>query len=231
MTDTILLQFLKAAILVPITLLPILNPFGNAPVFASLLGNVSRDAEKKLARQVALNCFFMLLGAMFIGSHVLMFFGISLPIVRVGGGILVIATGWRLLHEKTSDSDEIRTQVVNKQAQIWSDDEFKVRSFYPISFPLTVGPGSIAASITLGANTPLRLPDIVISAGSAALGVALTTLVIFLCYRYANSLVRMLGPLGTMVVLRLSAFILLCIGIEIFWHGLVDLLSESRLIS
>ena len=230
MTEPIFIQFFKAAILVPITLLPILNPFGNAPVFASLLGNVGRDVEKRLARQVAINCFFMLLGAMFIGSHVLMFFGISLPIVRVGGGILVIATGWRLLHENSHEGDAIRTQVVNKQAQIWSDDEFKVRSFYPISFPLTVGPGSLAASITLGANTPIRLPDVVISAGSAMLGVALTTLVIFLCYRYANTLVRLLGRLGTLVVLRLSAFILLCIGIEIFWHGLVDLLMESGLL-
>lgn len=233
MTEPLLIQFFKSAILVPITLLPILNPFGNAPVFASLSTGLSRDAEKRLARQVTINCFFMLLGAMFIGSHVLAFFGISLPIVRVGGGLLVIATGWRLLNEDSKggggDGDAIREQVVTRQ--VWSEDEFKVRSFYPISFPLTVGPGSIAASITLGANTPMRLPDIVISAGSAVLGVALTTLVILLCYRYANGMVRMLGRLGTMVVLRLSAFILLCIGIEIFWHGLVDLLSESGLVS
>jgi len=222
-----LILFLKAAILVPITLLPILNPFGNAPVFASLLGNVGRDAEKRLARQVALNCFFLLLGAMFIGSHVLMFFGISLPIVRVGGGILVIATGWRLLHDNGQDA--IRTQVATNQTDVWSDDEFKVRSFYPISFPLTVGPGSIAASITLGANAPNRLLDQVISLGSAALGAALTALVIFLCYRYANGMIRLLGRLGTMVVLRLSAFILLCIGIEIFWHGALDLLIEAGL--
>lgn len=226
-----LILFLKSAFLIPITLLPILNPFGNAPVFASLLGNMGRDAEKRLARQVAINCFFMLLGAMFIGSHVLMFFGISLPIVRIGGGILVIATGWRLLHDNSGNVDAIQTQVANKQADIWSDEEFKVRSFYPISFPLTVGPGSIAASITLGANSPTRLPDLVFTIGSAALGAALTALVIFLCYRYANSLVRLLGRLGTMVVLRLSAFILLCIGIEILWHGVLGLLAESGIIA
>ncbi|HWU98120.1 MAG TPA: MarC family protein [Oxalicibacterium sp.] len=226
-----LILFLKSAFLIPITLLPILNPFGNAPVFASLLGNMGREAEKRLARQVAINCFFMLLGAMFIGSHVLMFFGISLPIVRIGGGILVIATGWRLLHDNSGNVDAIQTQVVNKQADIWSDEEFKVRSFYPISFPLTVGPGSIAASITLGANAPTRLPDLVFTFGSAALGAALTALVIFLCYRYANSLVNLLGRLGTMVVLRLSAFILLCIGIEILWHGVLGLLSESGFIA
>jgi multiple antibiotic resistance protein len=206
-------------------LLPILNPFGNAPVFASLLGNVSRQAEVRMARQVALNCFIMLLGAMFIGSHVLMFFGISLPIVRIGGGILVAATGWQLLHDNGQDA--IRTQVATNPAEAWSDEEFKMRSFYPISFPLTVGPGSIAASITLGANTPMRLLDWVVSVGSAALGAALTALIIYLCYRYAHSMVSLLGRLGTMVVLRLSAFILLCIGIQILWNGLTGLLAEA----
>lgn len=217
--------FLQAAILVPVTLLPILNPFGNAPVFASLLGNVSRQAEVRMARQVAINCFVMLLGAMFIGSHVLLFFGISLPIVRIGGGILVAATGWRLLNDNGHDA--IRTTVATNPAEAWSDEEFKMRSFYPISFPLTVGPGSLAASITLGANTPTRLLDWVVSIGSAALGAAMTALIIYLCYRYANSMVSLLGKLGTMVVLRLSAFILLCIGIQIFWNGLSGLLVEA----
>jgi multiple antibiotic resistance protein len=218
-----LILFLKAAFLIPITLLPILDPFGNVPLFANLSRNMTRHAEARLARQVAINCWFMLLGAMFIGSHVLMFFGISLPIVRIGGGILVAATGWRLLHDEGQNA--IRAEVATEEA--WSDEEFKMRSFYPISFPLTVGPGSIAASITLGANTPTRIVDWAISVGAAAIGVAITALVIYLCYRYANKVVSLLGTLGTMVLLRLSAFILMCIGIEILWHGVVDLLRES----
>lgn len=220
-----LILFLKAAILIPVTLLPILNPFGNAPVFASLHGDIGRIAQKRLARQVAINCFLMLVAAMFIGSHVLNFFGISLPIVRIGGGILVMVTGWRLLNDNSHDA--IRTQVATKQVEEWSDDDYKVRSFYPISFPLTVGPGAIAASITLGANAPTRVLDWVVSVGSAALGAALTAVVIYLCYNYANKLISLLGPLGTMVLLRLSAFILLCIGIEIFWHGALGLMNEA----
>jgi multiple antibiotic resistance protein len=218
-----LIVFLKAAILIPITLLPILDPFGNVPVFANLSRYMSREAEARLARQVALNCWFMLLGAMFIGSHVLAFFGISLPIVRIGGGILVAVTGWRLLHDEGQNA--IRDEVATEKA--WSEEEFKMRSFYPISFPLTVGPGSIAASITLGANTPTRIVDWVISVGAAALGVAMTALVIYLCYRYANKVVSLLGTLGTMVLLRLSAFILMCIGIEILWLGVLDLLKDA----
>ncbi len=106
----LMIIFLKAVVLIPITLLPILNPLGIAPVFANLLGNVSRKVEKRVAQQVAINCWFMLVGAIFIGSHVLAFFGISLPIVRVGGGILVAISGWRLLSDSGQDAS-IPTQV------------------------------------------------------------------------------------------------------------------------
>jgi multiple antibiotic resistance protein len=224
-----LLLFLQAVILIPVTLLPILNPLATAPIYASLLGNISNKAQARIARQVAINCWFLLIAAIFIGSHVLNFFGISLPIVRVAGGIIVAAAGWGLLGNK--GTDEIQTQVaskvtVNADAD-WSDEEYKMRSFYPVTFPLTVGPGTIAASIALGANAPTRLLDWMRSMGSAALGSLLTALVIYLCYRNAHRLVNALGRLGTLVLLRLSAFILLCIGIEIFWHGIMGLLKES----
>jgi len=223
-----LIIFLKAVLLIPVTLLPILNPLGIAPVFANLLGDVPRQIENRVARQVAINCWFLLVGAIFIGSHVLAFFGISLPIVRIGGGILVAVSGWKLLSDGGNDA-AIPKQVA-KAYDDESNEELKARSFYPISFPLTVGPGTIAASITLGANTPARLVDWVMSIGSAALGSALTVLVIYLCYRSANKIVSLLGRLGTMVVLRLSAFILLCIGIQIFWSGFTGLLVETGML-
>ena len=222
-----LLPFFKAVILIPITLLPLLNPLATAPIYASLLGNISADAQKRIARQVAINSWFLLMAAMFIGSHILDIFGISLPIVRIAGGIIVASAGWRLLGD--SGSDEIRTQVATKASadEEWTDEEFKIRSFYPISFPLTVGPGTIAASIALGANTPTKLFDWMRTMGAAALGAALTALVVFLCYRNAHRMVNILGRLGTLVLLRLSAFILLCIGIEIIWHGVSGVLIEA----
>jgi multiple antibiotic resistance protein len=219
-----LILFLKAAFLIPVTLLPILNPLGIAPVFANLLSGANRQAEKRIALQVAINCWFLLVGAIFIGSHVLNFFGISLPVVRVSGGILVAISGWRMLSDGGHEA-AISNQVT-KTYDDDANDELRASSFYPISFPLTVGPGTIAASITLGATTPTGLVDRVVSLGSNALGATLTVLVVYLCYRSANKIVSMLGHLGTMVVLRLSAFILLCIGVQILWSGVLGLLAE-----
>ena len=219
--------FFKALIVVPITLLPILNPIAIAPIFLSMTGPIETIVARRLAKRIALNCFFLLMGAIFIGSYVLDFFGISLPIVRVAGGIVVAMAGWKLLNDQ--EQDKLRTSVAESQIGIWSKEELRRRSFYPFSFPLTVGPGTIAASVTLGTQMPNKPVDFLITSIASAIGVLLTTLAIYLCYRFARNMERFLGDIGAIVLLRLSAFILLCIGIEIGWTGISDLLVDLKL--
>ncbi len=229
MTAAILI-FLKTVLLVPITLLPIMNPLGNAPIFLSMTRGTDDVTAKKLAQRVAVNCLFLLMGAIFVGSYVLAFFGLSLPIVRVAGGLLVAATGWHLLHDNGNEHGDsaIRTTLAEADTVNWSDAELRQRSFYPISFPLTVGPGSIAASIALGAQQPSKILDWFISGSAAALGVLITAISVYFIYRYAGRLLRFMGDMGTTVVMRLSAFILLCIGFEIMWTGLSVLIEELK---
>lgn len=221
-----LLLFIKAVFLVPITLLPIINPLACAPIVANLLHGTTEKIERRVARQVAINCWVLLLGAILIGSHVLSFFGISLPMVRIAGGLVVAIGAWKMLNNDVVDS--FRAQASNPET---FQEELKIRAFYPISFPLTIGPGTIASSIAIGASLPTRPMAWMISVGSAVIGALITSILIYLCYRYARQLVNKLGPFGTIVALRLSAFILLCIGIEIFWLGLSGALVDLGLIS
>ena len=137
-----LLPFLKAMVIVPLTLLPIINPLSGAPVFMATAGG-HPQAVQKLAKQVAINCFTVLVVSMLVGTYVLEFFGISLPIVRLAGGLLVAATGWRMLN--SHDDDDVRTAVAHSQPSPLSEADIVRRSFFPITFPLTTGPGSIAA--------------------------------------------------------------------------------------
>ncbi len=226
--DLAVVVFLKAVLLVPVALLPIMNPLGNAPIFLSMTRGADDATANKLAQRVALNCCLLLLGAIFIGSYVLAFFGLSLPVVRVAGGLLVAVTGWHLLNDQGDAHGDgaIRTTLAEADSVNWSDAELSKRSFYPITFPLTVGPGSIAASIALGAQRPSKLMDWVISGSAFVLGALITAVSVYLVYRYAGRLLRFLGDMGTMVVMRLSAFILLCIGFEIMWTGLSVLIEE-----
>lgn len=203
-------------------LLPFLNPPAVAPIFWSLTAGASTATRVALAKRVAINVALMLIIAMLAGSILLSFFGISLAIVRVGGGILVIASAWRLVNSPDGD-----TGRVAQMAESFSAEMAKARAFYPLTFPITCGPGAIAAAITVGAS--LRGGDHiekVVRLAASLPGVVAVSLVLYACLRFAAQLLHHLGRNGTLVFMRLSAFIMLCLGIQIVWDGTRELLLE-----
>jgi len=211
-------EIARAAILAVAALMPIVNPLGSAPIFLSMSADLPTDARRQLSRQVAWNSFLLLAAAMLVGSHVLRLFGISVPIVRVGGGLLVIANGWRLLN---ADDAPAAGKPAVKDA--W-EREVARRAFYPLTFPLTVGPGSISIAITLGAGISSRPTTGVTDVVTDLIGVAIVAIAVYLSYRFASRLISFLGDTGAIVFLRLSSFILLCVGVSIMWGGIADLL-------
>ena len=217
--DSVLEFFLRGLILVPVTLLPIINPLSSAPVFAATVGS-NRVIASRLARQVAVNAWFVLVVSMLIGTYVLALFGISLPVVRIGGGLLVAATAWRMLHDTRDDDVHA---VAAQDAATLSDAEIVQRSFFPITFPLTTGPGTIAASIALGAQIPADPALYAVGVLVAGGGAALVSVVLYLIFKNSVAVLARLGKIGTLVLIRLMAFILLCIGIEIIWTGWAEL--------
>jgi multiple antibiotic resistance protein len=212
-------EIVNSFLLVYAGLFPIVNPVGSAPIFLGLTRHCSDQERNMLARRVALNGFFLLLGSLFVGSHVLEFFGITLPVVRVAGGMVVTAFGWRLLHAGEALEDHRAAGTATRAAE-------PTDAFYPLTMPLTVGPGSISVAITLGSQRPklaVGLADLALLGGAAVAGIAAIAVTVYICYRYAGRIVAGLGPRGTNVLVRLSAFILLCIGIEIIWNGYSEL--------
>src|SRR6185437_9170266 len=140
----------------------------------------------------------------------------SLPVVRIGGWLVVTSFGWKLLN---SDTTPDQAQAKNAGKSTLPD------SFYPLTMPLTVGPGSIAVAVGLGSQRPKAVNwEEMLLLGGAALAAAIAIAVtVYLCYRFAERLVSVLGVSGTHVVIRLSAFILVCIGIQILWSGWSEL--------
>jgi multiple antibiotic resistance protein len=151
----------------------------------------------------------------------LSFFGISPPVVQVGGGLVVVSTGWAMLTRSDPGASGDRGQM----HQAVSPEDILNKAFYPLTLPLTVGPGSISIAITLGANEPRHLGPNMIAILSAAIGAALIALSVYVCYAYAGRLAAVLGPSGMNVILRLSAFLLVCIGVQILWNGVKALLK------
>lgn len=217
--ESLLTWFIHGLLLVPVSLLPIINPLSTAPVFAATVGS-NRVLAKQLARQVAINAWVVLVVSMLIGSYVLALFGISLPVVRIGGGLLVVATAWQMLHQ--SEDDDVHA-IAAKEAIDLPNSKVLQRSFFPITFPLTTGPGTIAASIALGAKIPMEPVKYMLGVLVAVCGAALVSLALYLIFKNAVTVLARLGNVGTLVMIRLMAFILLCIGIEIMWTGWAEL--------
>jgi len=195
-------------------LFPIVNPLESAPFFLALTKSLPSAKRRALARSVAINGFALLLGSMALGPWLLEFFGIQLPVVRIAGGLVVTALGWKLL---TQDqwSDHAGTGL-------GEDPPGGVGAFYPLTMPLTVGPGSMSVAITIGSRKPdgpFALADFALRAAGALAGLVVIALSIYVAYRFAANIARMLGASGVEVLVRLSAFILMCIGIEIIWQG------------
>jgi len=215
----VFIQAAKSILLVISALFPIVDPIGGAPVFLSLTIDYTPQARRLLARRIAINSFILLIASFTIGSHVLTFFGISLPVVQVGGGMIVIATGWSMLKQKNTND---RTAV----GRTVSGTDVLREAFYPLTLPLTVGPGSISVAITLGANAPHNLGANLLSILAAAIGSAFVAWTIYLCYAFADRLALAVGPTGTNVIIKLSSFLLVCIGVQIAWNGASQLIRS-----
>ena len=198
------------------TLISIINPFGIAFVFHDMTRWLTPRERSRLARQIGINSFIVIVVAMFLGSRVLSFFGISLEALRIGGGLAVAASGWTMLRaepEARAAPTAMDTAPIERMA------------FFPLTLPLTTGPGSIAASIALGAERTSTSQDVLlVSALSSLLVAASVSACVWLAYAYAEAIARRIGPQGTLIATKLTAFLLLCIGVQIILIGATDAL-------
>jgi multiple antibiotic resistance protein len=157
-------------------------------------------------------------GSLLLGTLVLNIYGISVPIVRVAGGIIVAVTGWRLLNEGSKKNPEDTLNL--------NQTDYRSIAFYPLTLPLTTGPGTIAVMISLGFGRS-RLAgayEEVRYIAMVLLGAIVIAVSVYICFAYAERVEKLLGRAGTDIVVRLSAFILFCIGVQILWTGLSELL-------
>lgn len=214
---TDLRNFLVAFGLVVAGLLPIINPLGSAPIFLAMTAGSSDAARRQLAWRIAINSFLLLMGSLIFGTYVLKLFGLSVPVVQVAGGAVLCALAWNMLTGEPTAATETAALP---------DDKALLRAFYPLTLPLTVDPGAISVAITLGANHARGVERVLVAFAASLCAVGLIAVTIWLAYRYAKRVGLWLGHSRTMVVLRLSAFIMLCIGVEIMWNGAKALLME-----
>ena len=205
--------------------IPVLNPFGGAMFFLALTPNIDDETRKMMVNRivfysmiimlVSLYSMIIMLVSLFAGHLILSFFGISMGVLRVGGGLVLISAGWKALNEATHDDTE-NTSIEPPKSR----KKLLSMAFYPITLPLTMGPGMIAVSTAIGTGMIGHGPANLVGCLLATLATLLT---VYVCYRYCDRVSQAVGATGADALSRVFAFILLCIGISILWQGFTEL--------
>jgi multiple antibiotic resistance protein len=201
-------------------LLPLINPLGDALVFIGLVGDAPRSVYRRLARKIAINTTIFLAVIELVGTAVLKFFGISLPVMQVSGGLVLAAMGWDLLNR---EQQAAKLETAQAEGQM---ERLEQKVFYPFTFPITAGPGCIVVMVTLSAHASVGglIPDIA-AHGGILLAVVLLSISVYFCYAYAPAIAARVSPQTAHGVIRVIAFVLLCIGVQITWNGVQTMLQ------
>jgi len=196
--------------------IPVLNPFGGAMFFLALTPNIDDETRKMMVNRIVFYSMIILLVSLFAGHLILSFFGISLGVLRVGGGLVLMSAGWKALNDASSvdDSDGANIEPPKSRKKLLS------MAFYPITLPLTMGPGMIAVSTAIGTGTLGQGTTALIG---CLLATVATLLTVYVCYRYCDRVSEAVGTTGADALSRVFAFILLCIGISVLWQGFSEL--------
>lgn len=214
-------------------LIAIVNPIGGALIFAQVAGSFSHRERVELSRRIGVYAAMIMLGALWAGTPILSFFGVSLAALRIAGGLVVMSSAWTQLNrpearearkhaEASGSGDRKAAELAQEIRAETPPGALTDIAFFPLTLPFTTGPGTIAVAITLGASRPEPIADrlgFYSGISLAALGVAL---IVALVYGSADRVVALIGPARARVLGRLFAFLLLCVGTQILLTGLGD---------
>ena len=207
-------------------LLPLVNPLGSALIFLGLVGSAPAQVYRSLARRIAINTILFFGVIEVVGSTILAFFGISLPIVQVSGGFVIAAMAWSLLSQKDTQPNAEKLQAAAQTESQEVSGTLQQKAFYPFTFPITAGPGCIVVMLTLSAHMPQKtLSATVLAHVGTMIAVIVLSSTVYFSYAYAPRITRAISPSTAHGILRVIAFILLCIGVQIAWNGLSTLLA------
>ena len=207
-------------------LLTIINPLGSALVFLGMVGKAPPAVYRSLARRIAVNNILFLGAIEVLGSAILDFFGISLPIVEVSGGLVIAGMGWSFLNQNDSGASVRQKQGEYEDPSDSMFHDLKEKLFYPFTFPITSGPGTLVTMLTLSAHISRKtLSQNLLGHAGVFAAVVVVSLLVYFCFAYAPTITTKVSRPTAHGIMRVIAFIMLCIGVQIAWNGMSALLG------
>ena len=213
--------FLNTFLLAYSAFIPVLNPFGGAMFLLALTPGLDDPTRGAMVRRIVFYSAIILFASLFAGHLILSFFGISLGVLRICGGIVLFYAGWSALNAPAETGDDDGATSERKKPLTY--ERVMSMAFYPLTLPLTMGPGVISVATAMGAG--IFEGGLMAFAGLMSACVA-TLATVFICYRYCDRLSRAVGAAGADAISRIFAFILICIGTGVFWQGLSEQIAS-----
>ena len=206
-------------------LFPVANPVGTGFIINGFLSGLDRSERRSIVRRIAVNYLLIGIGSLAIGHFVLSLFGLSLPIVQLGGGLLICKTALQWL----GDSDASTGSAPDKPVDPISVRNLESWVFYPITFPISIGPGSISVIFTLMASVNIKdgLGKIIINYAVIAFVIFLMCLILYVILSQGQKITKKVGVTGTMIINKMVAFFTFCVGIQIIAEGVEKIFHLS----
>ena len=198
---------------------------GTGFIINGFLSGLDRSERRSIVRRIAVNYLLIGIGSLAIGHFVLSLFGLSLPIVQLGGGLLICKTALQWL----GDSDASTGSAPDKSVDPISVRNLESRVFYPITFPISIGPGSISVIFTLMASVNIKdgLGKIIINYAVIAFVIFLMCLILYVILSQGQKITKKVGVTGTMIINKMVAFFTFCVGIQIIAEGIEKIFHLS----
>jgi multiple antibiotic resistance protein len=196
-------------------LFAVVSPIGGSLIFYSVTESATTQERYALGWRVASYSAITMMAALVLGTSILNFFGIGVSALRIAGGLLVATIGWQNLNSENSFEQR---SLPNQEGTSKKPDN----AFFPLTMPLTTGPGTISVCVALSSSRGNKIEEIVPYLLGLALSAAIVALIIGICYSSAHRIVSSLGEQKNQIFMRISAFILLCIGVQILLTGIAD---------
>lgn len=202
-----------------IALFPVVNPLGSAFIVSPYFENLNRNEKRSAVRKICLYAFLICTVSLLAGRWILELFGISIPVVQLAGGIMICKIGWEFL---SSDKKREEPQITSTEANSISRYSYvQDKLFYPITFPLTTGAGVISVLFTLGAHsTTTHVADYLINTSAIILAILFMCVLIYFFYFNTKTIINYIGSTGELIVNRITAFLIFCVGLQIAITGI-----------
>ncbi len=199
-------------------LFPVINPIGNGFIINGFLKDMEEAERKSATKKIIFNCLLIGVGSLVAGHLIVLLFGLAIPVIQVGGGIMISKTAWSWLYDsKTAETDQAHEKV--KKIRM---EDIEKKLFYPISFPITIGAGTISTIFTLMATTSMEesMVKTMINYSMICFAILAVLVILYVFLSQGSKLMKKIGDLGNLIITKLIAFITFCIGIQIIITGI-----------